>query len=454
MAVLRPQPGPQEKFLATKADIAIYGGSAGGGKSYALLLEPLRNITNPNFGAVIFRRQSTQIMGEGGLWDTAVNMYVPLGGIPKESPLPQIGFPSGARVSFRHLQYEKDVYSWQGAQIPLLCFDELVHFTEKQFFYMLSRNRSTCGVKPYIRATCNPDADSWVAEFISWWIDQETGYAIPDRSGVLRYFVRIDGALHWGSDRIALAEKYGTQPSLCKSVTFIASSVFDNKILLEADPGYLASLNALTEVEKERLLNGNWKIRPSAGLYFKRDNICIVQCIPDKIVAVCRSWDLAATEITNENKSPDRTAGVLMARLKNGAFIVLDVIRIAANAAEVRNTIKQTAILDRAEYGMTTITIPQDPGQAGKDQAASYIKMLAGFPVKTGIVSGNKTTRAIPFSAQWQGRNVLLLQAEWNNEYLQELEGFPDALHDDMVDASSDAFKNVASAADWSALSS
>jgi predicted phage terminase large subunit-like protein len=67
-------------------------------------------------------------------------------------------------------------------------------------------------------------------------------------------------------------------------------------------------------------------------------------------------------------------------------------------------------------------------------------------------VTGSKVVRAVPFSAQWQGGNVLLLEGAWNRDYLQELEGFPDALHDDMVDASADAFKAVANTKDWSAL--
>ena len=75
--VLKPQKGPQEKFLSNKADIVIYGGAAGGGKTFGLLLEPLRHINNKDFGVVIFRRVSTQINAEGGLWDTALQMYMP-----------------------------------------------------------------------------------------------------------------------------------------------------------------------------------------------------------------------------------------------------------------------------------------------------------------------------------------------------------------------------------------
>ena len=209
MQILKPQKGPQEDFLSNKADIVIYGGAAGGGKTFGLLLEPLRHIDNKDFGVVIFRRVSTQINAEGGLWDTALQMYMPLGISYKTQPY-QITFPSGAKIAFSHLQYEKDVYSYQGSQIPLICFDELTHFTETQFWYMLSRNRSMCGVKPYIRATCNPDADSWVKVLISWWLDDE-GFPIRERSGVVRYFFRKDGEIIWGDTRQELMEKYDKQ---------------------------------------------------------------------------------------------------------------------------------------------------------------------------------------------------------------------------------------------------
>src|SRR5690554_534113 len=70
-----PQAGPQEQFLKSKADIAIYGGAAGGGKTWALLLEPLSHIANPGFGGVIFRRTTVQVRNEGGLWDESARMY-------------------------------------------------------------------------------------------------------------------------------------------------------------------------------------------------------------------------------------------------------------------------------------------------------------------------------------------------------------------------------------------
>ena len=354
-------------------------------------------------------------------------------------------------MAFDYLSRENDVYAWQGSQICFIGFDELTHVSEFTFFYMLSRNRSICGVEPFVRATCNPDSDSWVRNFIDWWINPETGYAIPERSGVVRVFYRSgDGNITWGDSRREVCEKVNItaeepiEPQDCKTATFISSSVYDNEILLKANPTYLSSLKALSLVEKERLLRGNWKIRPAAGLYFKTEQTRIVKTVPDELIAVVRAWDLAATEINFTNKNPDRTAGVLMARMKNGQYIILDVKRIAANAANVRAIVRSTAETDKAEYGCKKILIPQDPGQAGKEQAQSYIRNLAGFNVKSRPVNGSKVTRAEPFAAQWQQGNVLLLEGNWNGAFLDELEGFPDALHDDQVDAASNAFSAVA----------
>lgn len=332
------------------------------------------------------------------------------------------------------------------------CFDELTHFSEKQFFYMLSRNRSTCGVKPYVRATCNPDADSWVAKFIAWWIDPETGYPIKERSGVKRYFTRVDDTVIWGDTAEECAEKSGVDISLCKSVTFIASSIHDNKALLEADPSYLASLNALSLVERERLLNGNWKIKPAAGLYFPRSGIRIVNTIPDKLVTTVRAWDLAATEITASNKDPDRTCGTLWGRMRNGQYIILNGMRVAKNAANVRDLIVSTAKQDKTIYGTSKIFIPQDPGQAGKDQSRSYSKILTGYSFMSNPVTGNKITRAEPMAAQWQNGNIYMLEGEWNKSYLDEMDGFPDLLHDDYVDSSSDGFRIVSNYSTWGGL--
>ena len=100
-------------------------------------------------------------------------------------------------MRFAHLQHEQNKFDWQGSQIPLVCFDEVsTHFSQSQFLYMLSRNRSMSGVRPYVRATTNPDAESWVKEFLAPWVDDEhPDYPWP--SGALRWFTQIDGKIMW-----------------------------------------------------------------------------------------------------------------------------------------------------------------------------------------------------------------------------------------------------------------
>src|SRR5215469_3108384 len=195
--IISAQPGPQTEFLRATADICIYGGAAGGGKTVGLLLEPLRHVSRVvNFTAVFFRRTTPQITNPGALWDESLGFYPRAGGTPHHG-VHEWRWSNGSKIKFSHLQLENTVHDWQGAQIALICFDELTHFTSYQFFYMVSRNRSTCGVKPYIRATCNPDADNWVAEFLAWWIDRDTGYPIPERVGVLRYYLRVSDNIVW-----------------------------------------------------------------------------------------------------------------------------------------------------------------------------------------------------------------------------------------------------------------
>lgn len=267
--VIRPQAGPQTEFLSTPADIAVYGGGAGGGKSFGMLLDPLRHCGTPGFDATIFRRTTPEITNPGAIWDESSNLY-PLAHAEAYIGRTEWRFPSNATIAFRHMEHEQDKIKYQGTQLAWIGFDELTHFTETQFWYMVSRNRSTCGVKPYIRATCNPDADSWVAELVAWWIDPDTGYAIPERSGVIRWLQRRDGVLHWHNTReesIAAAKAEGVpdEDNLPKSFTFIAASLDDNPALTSKDPGYRAGLLAMPKVEQERLLRGNWLIRSQDG---------------------------------------------------------------------------------------------------------------------------------------------------------------------------------------------
>lgn len=465
------------------------------------MLEPLRHIDNPRFGAVIFRRTTPEITNEGALWDESKRIYNDAGGDDHEGNH-WWSFPSGATISFGHIELEKTVKNWQGSQIPLICcevgtrvrmgdgslkageevsvgdhvatlrgprrvsrthepmrepcvlatvvdengqamgsqvqarshriltlrgwqsfedgrqesdsgssrsndrerapqpsvrlpvvlwrpshsrrrqryahpysgrartatadhqvgscdltpcgekwvvhlavedeahyitecglvnqncFDELTTFTEYQFWFMLSRNRSLCGVRPYVRATCNPDADSWVGGLIAWWIDQDTGYPITERSGMVRWFVRVGANLIWADDPKELegyVDPVKQQPIPPKSLTFIPAQVSDNKILMAGDPSYVANLMALPTVERERLLRGNWKIRWD-GTDFFPETCWLVNGRAVMAPAKCDSVYCVIDSAVKTGKKNDCTAVTYFARSKHTGYplVILD----------------------------------------------------------------------------------------------------------------------------------
>jgi predicted phage terminase large subunit-like protein len=438
---LAPQPGPQTVALASKADIVIFGGAAGGGKTYGLLLEPLRHIGTKGFGAVIFRRTYSQVAQQGGLWDETFNIYTHVGGTAHKGAFTW-NWPAGAEVRFGHLNLEQTKYDYQGAQIALMGFDELTHFSESQFFYMLSRNRSICGVKPYVRCTCNPDPDSWVATFLEWWIDQETGYPLPERAGVVRYFVRDGNDLAWGDDPRELEAQVITPGVIAKSACFVPSKVYDNKILMARDPGYIANLMSLPLVERDQLLGGNWKIRVSAGRLFNRGWFEIVQpeTVPKGGVAV-RFADFAATARSMTRRDPDYTAAVKMIYV-NDTWYVADVIagQWAALDAEktVQSLARQDAIIEAANYRQFMYRWEEEPGSASIRDTARQIHDMRGLDAGGLSVNGrgDKVTRAKPFAAQCEAGNVKLVAGPWNEMWLSHMHHQPEAPHDDVMDAS------------------
>lgn len=276
---VKPQVGFQEKAIDCPADIAILGGSAGCGKTFCLLYEPLKYVVDPtpNFKGIVFRRQAIQIKTTGGLWDQAKSLYRKLDSKYRPEYFGgnqyfKFTFPTGFDLQLSHLNKEDDVYGYQGAEIPYIAFDELTHFTEEQFFYMLSRNRSgDCLVEPYVRASTNPQGEGWVKRLISPWIYPDDypvealrGAPIPEMQGVILYMARIDNRVIMAETPeqvlASLPEQVANQllPGAIRSITFVAGKLFENEILLKSNPGYLGNLLGLTESERAQLLDGRW----------------------------------------------------------------------------------------------------------------------------------------------------------------------------------------------------
>lgn len=452
--MIKPQP-KQELFLSSSADICIFGGSAGGGKSYACLLEPLRHINVRRFGAVVFRRTYPEITKEGGMWDEAMAVYSMVGGSPNKNDL-SFRFKAGSKITFASMQYEDDRYAWKSSQIPLIIFDQLESFTEGQFFYMFSRNRSTCGVKPYIRATCNPEP-GWLADFIGWWIAAD-GYADLTRAGVLRWMVRKgDDQIAWFGTREEAIAAYPDDPDVDpKSVTFIPSTVYDNQELLKKDPGYIGNLKALSLVDRERLLGdaergGNWLIKPSAGKVFNRAWFKVVDAVPAGGTVV-RRWDFAATEKALNKKDPDYTASCLMLKVNN-QYYILDITADQIAPAEIDRRLVNISRQDQARFEQEPppdtepkisrryrVRWEEEGGSSGKRESYRMVQELAGLDCRGVTSHKDKLIRAKPLAAQVEAGNVFLLAGTWNEMFLNHMHGQPDLPHDDMMDAASGAF--------------
>jgi phage terminase large subunit-like protein len=460
----RPQEGPQTAFADCTADIGFFGGAGGGGKSWSLLFEPVKWGTlvdgawrmPSGMRSLLLRRTQPEIVGGGGLWDEAGKMYMPLNGRARRSPNPDFIFHGDAggeaRVEFRHLTTEGDLLAHHGRQYAFIGFDEATHFTERQFWYLLSRLRSMCGVRPYVRATCNPDPDSFVAKLIAWWIGTD-GYPIADRSGVLRWLVRVDDGLDWFDTREAALAAH--PDSLPISFTFIGSRLTDNKVLMASDPSYIAKLKNLTRVDRARLLDGNWSVREQAGLFFKSADFKVTSSAPASIVRTVRAWDKAASKPTAKHPDPDWTRGVRIHQCDGGHYYVDDVVSAQDGPVEVLNLMRSTAEADG--HGVE-IVIWQDTAGAGKTDAEVTQRFLEGFTVHVvDSFSAPRTTASTPttgasrakreFAREWapiveQGR-FHVRDGELTRLVIGECHLFPDGRHDDVVDAISAGMRTM-----------
>jgi len=459
---LRPQPGPQHRYLATPADIAVAGGSKYGGKSYSLELDPIRFIVPSKkyptgvkgFGGVIFRREYPEIVAEGGLWDTSMLIYPYIGGTPHRSSVSWTFPPHNVRIKFSHMHHEDDRIKWEGAQIPFIGIDQAEQFTAKQFWSLVGCNRSTCGVRPRMRLNCNPDPDCFLRHLMGWWIDPESGFAIPERSGVVRWFVRVEDREMWGDDPEELERETGKKPL---SFTFIPSSHHDNPIGMEKDPNYEAKLDALPLVERERKkgktvtladgrvvsIGGNWNIRETAGTIFQRRWFPVIPAAP-QCTRWVRCWDRQATEAAKAKGKGSWTVGLLLGQTaeKPPRYVVADIVRLQGSAYEVDEAIRNTASQDG---GKVEIKFWQDPASAGKKEAQYSIAEMAGYVVSAEREVKSKATYARPVSSQAEAGNILVVRAPWTDGFLLRLENFDgtDKCVSDDADALSGAFMEL-----------
>lgn len=406
----------QRDALACGAYELFLGGAAGPGKSEYLVVAPLRWVGHPTFRAVLFRNTFPEL--QRTLIEKSRRIYPSAGGVYNEARHLWT-FPSGAQIEFAYLESDRDVHRYQGVEVQFLGFDELPHFTEYAYRYMQSRLRSAAGIPIRLRATGNPDGPhlEWVRARFAAWIDGD----VPA------------GESRWYSPDGVIVPK-GTEHALSRC--YIPGRLRDNPYL---PPEYVAQLMALDPVTRAKLLDGDWDACVGEGKLFHRDWWQYLDAAPP-VARKVRAWDLGA--------GGDPTEGVLIGDRGPGLiprYVVLDCITHVGPPHEVHALIAATAAADGPDV---IVRLPQDPGQAGKDQALTYARELTGYTVRTKPVTGDKVVRAGPFSSQVGARNVAILRAPWTPGYVAQLHAFPDTPRDDRVDASSDAFSELASHSD------
>lgn len=232
------QPHPmQAEFMSRNEYEALYGGAAGGGKSDAIVVEALRQVDNPNYRGIIFRKTYPQCRE---LIIKSIRLYKQAFPKAEYNGSEHVWtFPSGAKIYFGSMPNSTSYLNYQGLSFSYIAFDELTHFTLEEYEYLISRNRADGeGLRVYIRATANPGGigHGWVKE---------------------RFITASEPGVPYEVEASA-TDKTGQTIAVKRKRVFIPSSIFDNPSLLANDPNYLANLAMLPEAKKKALLYGDW----------------------------------------------------------------------------------------------------------------------------------------------------------------------------------------------------
>ena len=277
--IISPQGGGQDLFCRTDVDVAIFGGTLGGGKTFGAILANAEPSLDPNYRAVFFRRTLAELKQSGGIVEDFEMAYGDSISVTK-SENPRITFKhSGAWIECRQIADENPTKvreTFKGAQWSAVFFEELTGFQFYTWNYLASRCRSKAKWTGKVRATTNPSKSHWVRKLLAWWIGPD-GYVIPERSGIVRY-VYLDGKsvedYVWGSSKeevyckckmkidkklAKLNDDSITYENLIKSFTFILGNLAENKALLANNPDYVGNVSG---DEGEALLSGSWNYEP------------------------------------------------------------------------------------------------------------------------------------------------------------------------------------------------
>ena len=378
----------QELFLKTEAREALFGGAAGGGKSYCLTMAALQYVDVPYYNALLIRRTYGDLDQPGALMDIMRQWLEGSRGVHWDHVENIITFPSGAQLKFGYLRNEADKDRYQGANYHFIGIDELTQFDEDQYLWLMSRNRapiSESDIPLRIWAASNPGRRG------HYWVKQ-------------RFL--IEGEL--------------------KGRTFVRSLLQDNPHLDYNE--YKKTLENLDPVTRQQLLDGNWDVVAGGG-FFQRQWFKIMDAPPQSTLKV-RFWDLAATPKTETN-DPDWTAGALVS-MNDGSYCVENIVRTQQTAQKVEELIRHTADVDGPDVA---VIIEQEPGASGLQVLDYYRRhVLPDRNLRAFRPTGPKESRIAIVSSHVESGNLMLLRGNWISELLDEAELFPDG-HDDQLDS-------------------
>ena len=448
----RPASRKQEMFLKSKAGIVVFGGGAGSGKSYCVALKLLKCVADPNFKCLVIRRTFKQIKGAGGILDTIKKVHGTVYDIDYNGTDHVLRYSSGAEVHFRPMGMKKHTDDIQGQQYSMIVVDEAQQIDGESLIYCLSRLRSEWAGIHQLVMTCNPLPDTFVHELVKLNLDEE-GTPIEEQCGTIKYMLTRGGEVMMFNERVE-ATPFLLEGEEPQSVSFINACVYDNPVLLKRQPDYVSKLQAMTRVERARLLEGNWNAREESSGYFNEG--WLNPLFPSDRGAfdkyLIRSWDFANTLPSEKNINPDWTVGVLMgAKISHSKedpyeVAVLDVARDRRRFEGVKQFVLDVASRDGKGV---TISLPLDPGGAShftRQLSASLTQ--AGYKVVLARPKGSKVDRFALFSQLSEAGYVYADTKEsWYKCYVAELCGFDGTrnVKDDQVDATSDAYLFISS---------
>jgi len=268
--IFTPNPGPQTEFLAAAEREVLYGGSAGGGKTFSLIADPMRYFDNPNFNGLILRRTNDELREI--IWKTQELYPKAFKGAKWQEKKSQWVFPSGARLWLTYLERDEDVLRYQGQAFSYIAFDELTqHPTPFAWNYMRSRLRTTDPNLPiFMRGTTNPGGPGHA------WVKQMFIDPAPANTPFIATDLETGEELRYPDTH---PEKPG-QPLFRRR--FIPASLYDNPYLAN-DGAYEANLLSLPEMQRRQLLEGDWAVATGAAFPEFRQSVHVVDPfeIPD-----------------------------------------------------------------------------------------------------------------------------------------------------------------------------